>query len=38
MKKKIFVMGKVYYLAKQEICEIENEIQTDSNNKIFFII
>ena len=29
MKKKIFVMGKVYYLAKQEICEIENEIQTD---------
>lgn len=29
MKKKIFVMGKVYDLAKQEISEIENEIQTD---------
>ena len=29
MKKKIFVMGKVYDLAKQEISEIENEIQVD---------
>ena len=29
MKKKIFVMGKVYDLAKQEICEIENEVQKD---------
>ena len=29
MKKKIFVMGKVYDLAKQEISEIENEIQMD---------
>ena len=29
MKKKIFVMGKVYDLAKQKISEIENEIQTD---------
>ena len=29
MKKKIFVMGKVYDLAKQEISEIENEVQKD---------
>ena len=27
MKKKIFVMAQVYDLTKQEISEIENEVQ-----------
>ena len=29
MKKKIFVMAQVYDLTKQEISEIENEVQKD---------
>lgn len=42
MKKKIFVMAQVYDLTKQEISEIENEVQKDldkySNGGIGFKI